>query len=117
MRTVSALEELPERIEAARQPIADLPASPALSIVANGPHSLAGRKIGVLVTDGCDAQLLQGLQSSAREEGVAVELIAPCAGGATGSDGQRIPVDQRIEGAPSVLYDAVAILASPNGAT
>ena len=54
------LDPLPEASTPARPPIADLPPSPALSIVANGPDSFAGRKIGVLVTDGADAALLQG---------------------------------------------------------
>ena len=39
----------------ARAPITDLPPSPALSIVENGPASFAGRKFGVLITDGTDA--------------------------------------------------------------
>ena len=31
------------------------------------------------------------------------------------SDGERVPADQKIDGAPSVLYDAVVILASQDG--
>ena len=52
------LPELPDA--AARRPEArrDLPPSPALSILANGPDSFAGRKIGILVTDGVDADKL-----------------------------------------------------------
>ena len=40
----------------ARAPITDLPPSPALSIVDNGPANFAGRKFGVLITDGTDAR-------------------------------------------------------------
>jgi hypothetical protein len=32
----------------------------ALSILANGPQSFGGRKIGVLITDGADAALIVG---------------------------------------------------------
>ena len=45
---------VPARSEAARAPITDLPPSDALSILANGPESFVGRKIGVLTADGAD---------------------------------------------------------------
>ena len=38
------------------------------------------------------------------------EIIAPKVGGATGSDGNLVAADQMIDGGPSVLYDAVALL-------
>jgi catalase len=109
------LEQLPDRLVPAREPIADLAPSPALSIVANGPTSFAGRKIGVVVTDGFDAQLLHDLHEAVEAEGAAVEVVAPQVGGANGSDGQRRAADQELDGAPSVLYDAVVVLASPTG--
>ena len=37
-----------------------------LSIAANGPDSFAGRKIGVLVSDGVDPDLLDGLRTVRR---------------------------------------------------
>jgi catalase len=110
------LPELPEKTRPAREPVTDLPASPALSIVANGPGTFAGRKIGVLVTDGADAKILAGLASAARQQDVTVELVAPAVGGIEASDGQRIEAGQKIDGGPSVLYDAVMLLPSPEGA-
>jgi catalase len=110
------LNALPERLEPAREPVLDLPPSPALSIVGNGPSSFAGRKIGVLVTEGFDADVLRALQTAAQDEGATVEIVAPHVAGATGSGGEHIPADQKIDGAPSVLYDAVVILASAAGA-
>jgi catalase len=109
------LGELPGAIEPARAPI-DLPASKALSILRNGPASLAGRKIGVLVTNGADAETLAGLRAAAANEQVTVEIIAAQVGGVDLSDGTRLPADQQIDGAPSVLYDAVAVIAEPGGA-
>ena len=49
------LKDVPKPAPAARPTRQDLPASPALSILLNGPKSFAGRKVGALVTDGIDA--------------------------------------------------------------
>ena len=106
--------ELPEKTSPAREPISDLPVSLALSILENGPQHLVGRKLGVLVTDGADSGLLEQLRSSAKAERVVVEIVAATVGGVTGSDGEVIPADQKIDGGPSVLDDAVVILASPD---
>jgi catalase len=111
------LPELPEAIPPAREPVRDLPASPALSILANGPGSFAGRKFGILVTTGADAGKLAELRSAAEQEQVNVELIAPVVGGIETSDGNRVPAGQQLDGAPSVLYDAVVVLTTKNGAT
>jgi len=110
------LRELPDPSEPARQPRHDLPASPALSILGRPPGTFAGRKLGVLVTNGADAELLAALRAAAASEGATVEIIAPAVGGVDVSDGTRVRADQQIDGAPSVLYDAVAILAAPGGA-
>jgi catalase len=106
------LARLPRAIPAAVSPIDELPTSPALSILANPPASFSGRKLGILLTDGADATLLSRLRAAAQKEHANVELIAPRIGGVTTSDGERVPADQQIDGAPSVLYDAVAVLAS-----
>ena len=70
----------------------------------------------MLVTDGADAGTLAELRSAAEQEQVSVELIAPAVGGVETSDGNRVPADQKIDGGPSVLYDAVVVLASEPGA-
>jgi catalase len=110
------LPKVPGKAPAAREPVTDLPESPALSILANGPDSFAGRKIGVLVTDGADAKLLAGLKSAAKKKQVNIELVAPAVGGVEASDGKRIEADQQVDGGPSVLYDAVVLLPSAEGA-
>jgi catalase len=109
------LERLPRALPAAVPTIEELPLSPALSILANPPASFAGRKLGILLTDGADATLLSRLRAAAEQQQANVELIAPRIGGVTASDGERVPVNQQIDGAPSVLYDAVVVLASPEG--
>ena len=44
-----------------------------------------------------------------------MEVIAPVVGGVNASDGSLIDVHQQIGGGPSVLYDAVAVIPSPEG--
>jgi catalase len=111
------LGEMPAPLPPTREPRTDLAESPALSILANGPRDFAGRKLGVLLTDGADAGLLGQLQQAAQEREVTVELVAPAVGGITASDGSAVEADQKLDGAPSVLYDAVAILADADGAS
>jgi len=112
------LPELPAALPPAREPVRDLAASPALSIQVNGPRSFAGRKIGILATDGTDTAKLEELRSAAQAEHVNVELIAPAVGGIEvgNGNGNRIPADQKVDGGPSVLYDAVILLVSKQAA-
>jgi catalase len=107
---------LPKAAEPARKIIDDLPPSPALSILKNGPKSFKGRKLGILVSDGADADLLSALEQAVKAQGGLVELVAPMVGGFKASDGKVRPAKQKVNGGPSVLYDAVAILLSPEGA-
>ncbi len=60
----------------------------------------AGRKIGVLVTDGTDADLLGEIRQAAGKEQVNVEVVAPAVGGITDSAGQRVPADQKLDAPP-----------------
>lgn len=107
--------DLPEPAKPAREPIMDLPASDPLSIIKNAPGSFAGRKLGIYVSDGTDAELLSAVQDAIKEEGGLTELVAPRVGGTTLSDGNKKEAKQKIDGGPSVLYDAVAILLSKEG--
>ncbi|AOX16198.1 catalase [Kozakia baliensis] len=109
------LEKLPQAAPPARTPITNLPPSPALSIVKNGPGNFSGRKIGVLVTDDTDAALLDGVLAAAKTENTIVELVAPAVGGVKTTDGKLRPAGQKIVGGPSVLYDAVIVLTSAEG--
>ena len=106
------LREMPKPATAAKEPRQDMKPSPALSILKNPPKSFAGRTVGVLVSDGTDAMLLKSLEKSLKAEGASMKLIAPEVGGIKASDGSWIEADEKLEGAPSVLFDAVAILIS-----
>ncbi|MGO1164837.1 catalase [Brucella sp. C7-11G] len=94
----------------------DLAPSPALSIIANGPGSFKGRKIGVLAANGSDAQVLDAIRQAAEQEGAMVELVAPTVGGFEASSGDWIEADHMIDGGPSVLFDAVALVLSEEAA-
>ncbi|SEI77111.1 catalase [Sphingomonas sp. OV641] len=107
--------ELPEPAQAAK-PTLDLPPSAALSILANGPTDFKGRKMGVLLTDGSSADLFNALTKSLEAEGAMWEVVAPKIGGVTLDDGTKVAAKQKIDGGPSVLYDAVAVLPSKDGA-
>jgi catalase len=110
------MRKLPKKADAAVEPRDDLPASDTLSIVKNGPDSFKGRKVGVLVSDGCDGSLVKKLAAALKKEGAMMEIVAPKVGGVEASDGSIIEGKQMIDGGPSVLYDAVAIIVSPEGA-
>lgn len=111
------LKSLPSSAKAARPTRMDLKPSPELSIIKNTPHSFKGRKLGVLVTDGADAKLLAALKAAALSEGATMEIIAPSIQTVVANDGTQIVPNHRINGGPSVLFDAVAIVVSPKGAS
>ena len=104
------LKAMPKPADAAMPTRQDLDASPALGLVENGPQRFEGRKLGILVTDGTDAALLNAIKKALAKAGATFEIIAPKVGGAKASDGSWIEADQMIDGGPSVLYDAVALL-------
>jgi catalase len=110
------MKQLPKPADAAAAPRDDLEPSPALSIIENGPSSFAGRKVGVLVSPGADAIILKKLQSAIEKEGAALEVIAPKVGGVEAADGSWIGARHMIDGGPSVLFDAVALILSEEGA-
>ncbi|MBA3447324.1 MAG: catalase [Pseudaminobacter sp.] len=110
------LEKMPPPADAAVPTRQDLDPSPSLSILKNPPTSFMGRKVGVLVSDGADVGVLDGLKSALKAEGALVEIVAPAIGGVKASDGSRIEGNHNIDGGPSVLFDAVVLLTSQAGA-
>jgi catalase len=110
------LREMPAPLQAARPTRTDLEKSPALSILLNGPESFEGRKVGALVTDGVDGTLLEALRIALDAEGAQLKIVAPMVGGVEAADGTWIEADEKLDGAPSVVFDAVALLVSEAGA-
>jgi catalase len=110
------ITDLPKAADVAVAPRRDLEPSPALSIIENGPDSFEGRKVGVLMSNGVSAALLKALQSAIEQEGAAMEVIALKVGGVLADDGTKIIAKHMIDGGPSVLFDAVALLLTEEGA-
>jgi catalase len=110
------LTSFPAPAPAAVTPMADLPPSEALSIVKRGPQSFAGRKLGILVSDGASAKLVTAVVKAVERADAVYEIVTPQIGGVELDDGSVIEGQQKIDGGPSVLYDAVAIIVSAKGA-
>ncbi|NHN56580.1 catalase [Calidifontibacter sp. DB0510] len=102
--------DLPKASKPAAKVRTDLDPSPKLSMTAYLPESFAGRKIGLLISDGADAKLVKAIQTTANKAGVLVSVVAPKAGGAKLSDGTLLEAEDAIAGGPSVLFDAVALV-------
>ena len=111
------LKDMPVPADAARPTRDDLPASDALSILKNPPASLAGRKIGVLLSNGASAEVFNAVMAEANMQGIAVEVIAPMIDGVELDDGTWVAAQYKIDGGPSVLFDAVVVLLSAQGAS
>jgi catalase len=109
------LKPMPKPADPA-MPVKELEPSPKLSILLNGPESFKGRKLGALVTDGVDMNLVKALYAALEAEGALMEIVAPMVGGVEADDGTWIEAKQMVGGGPSVLYDAVAVLATKEGA-
>jgi catalase len=94
----------------------DLAPSPALSILAKAGSILKGRKVGCLIADGSDADLILALESATAKLGADFKIVAPKVGGAVAANGQLIEADFQLAGGPSVLFDAVFVALSADAA-
>ena len=110
------LKALPKAAKAAVEPRTDLPPSDALSIAKTAKGSFEGRKLGILVTDGAEAAVVAALVDAVKAAKAVYEIITPKVGGATLDDGTLVEGKQKIDGGPSILYDAVALVLSVDGA-
>lgn len=70
----------------------------------------------MLVSEGVDAEALGALRDAVAAEGAMLEVVAPVVGGVTASDGSHVDAQQKVDGGPSVLYDAVAVLVADDAA-
>ncbi len=111
-----ALGEPVKPAPAAKPTRTDLPPSPMLSILAKAKPTLQGRMIGCLIADGSDGAALTALRTAIKDQGGEVAIVAPRVGGVKGADGKLIAADMQLAGAPSVLFDAVALALSAQGA-
>ncbi|MEO5700056.1 MAG: catalase [Casimicrobiaceae bacterium] len=97
-------------------PVQDFEPSPAVQIIGKMKDTLEGRAIGILVADGSDGAAVAKLRKAAESAGAKVKIIAPKVGGAKLADGSMLAADGQLAGTPSVLFDAVALVLSGEGA-
>lgn len=109
------MASLPKPAISAVETRMDLEPSNALSILKNALPTFKGRKLGVFITDGFDSGYLKNLQAAAKKEGAVIELIAPRIANIKANDGSLVDAHHKIDGGPSVLFDAVFLLFSDEG--
>ena len=107
------MDDLPDASTPAKPPI-DMEPSPALRIIGKYPETLKGRAVGVLVADGSDGALLKTLKAAVEEAGADCKVVAPKIK-VTLKDGSSLEADAQLAGAPSVIFDAVALVLSEDG--
>ncbi|MDQ2694604.1 MAG: catalase [Pseudomonadota bacterium] len=112
-----ALREMPAPADAAKPTRTDLPPSPALSILQNQQKTLKGRKVGCLVSDGVDDALVNDLRQAVKEVGGMLKIVAPMVGGVQTAGGNWIEGDEKLDGGPSTVFDAVVVALSQQGAS
>ena len=109
------MNALPPQAETA-VPTEDRPNSPALQIIGKMRPTLEGRCVGILINDGSDAKVIKALKKAVVAAGGVVKIVAPKIGGAKLSDGTHLPADGQLAGTPSMIFDAVGVVLSLDGA-
>jgi catalase len=110
-----ALEKMPDAPVAAA-PVLELDPSPALQIIGKMKDTLEGRAIGILVADGSDGAAIKKISKAVTAAGATVKIVAPKVGGAKLADGSMLAANGQLAGTPSVVFDAVAVILSDEGA-
>ena len=100
----------------AAAPTIEMKPSDRLSIVKAGPPPLKGRKVAILFADGSDGARVDKLARQLRKAGAKAFTVAPKVGGIIMADGSVMTADGQLAGSPSVLFDAVALVLSAEGA-
>ena len=110
-----AQDKLPPAAVAA-VPVKEMKPSPALQIIGKMKDTLKGRAVGILIADGSDGTVIENIKKAIMDAGAVVKIIAPKVGGAKLADGSMLAADGQLAGNPSVLFDAVAVILSHEGA-
>jgi catalase len=112
--TALGAEGQAEKITPAKTPI-DLEPSPALRIYEKYKPTLAGRKVGVLLCAGFDGKLKKEVVAQIKSEGAKAAIITCKIQGELDSEGESTPSEMALRASPSVLFDAIVVLAGPEG--
>lgn len=115
-------EEQPGRVTEQSVPLDDAATRaddiypPFLGVLAKASPNLKGRKVGVLVSSGTPADLLEALERQLLRAGARMAIVAPRGVRIRDDRGHLVPISYELSATPSVLFDAVAILTTGNGA-
>ena len=105
---------LPEASPVARESV-EMDPSDALSIQKRAKPMVKGRQFGVLIADGSEAAALTAVIAAITAAGGKAVVVAPKIGGTALSDGSVVKADMQLAGAPSPIFDGVAIVLSEAG--
>ncbi|MDQ7744371.1 catalase [Hydrogenophaga pseudoflava] len=98
-----------------RQVQSEVEASPGLSLFARpGEDGARGRRVAMLVADGAGTDL-DGLRQRLLAAGVVPRYVGSRLGPVALAEGKRLEAEATLENAPSVLWDAVVVLADQAG--
>ncbi len=97
--------KLPEAADTAA-PVQDMATSKAVQTVGLSPKTLQGRLIGILVAEGSSRSEVEKFEKAAIAAGASVKIVAPTKE-VTLDDGTHIQTDERLAGAPSVIFDGI----------
>lgn len=109
------IKVLPNPAQAALK-VQEMARSPALQILGNMKDTLEGRVIGILISEGSDSALISAMKNAIQNANATYKIIAPRVGEVTLSDNLLLKVDGQLAGTPSIFFDAIAIILSPNQA-
>ncbi|MFN7123428.1 MAG: catalase, partial [Hydrogenophaga sp.] len=91
----------------------DLDGSPGLSLFSRpGETGAGGRRVAVLINDGVDVSALGTLKNALSNAGIVPRWISARLGEVATSDGRQVAVEGTLEAMPSVLWDAVVVMAA-----
>jgi len=110
-----ALDKIPDAPVAAT-PVQEMAPSPALQIIGKMKDTLMGRSVGILIAEGSEGVVIEKLKKAVTDAGATVKIIAPKVGGVKLADGTMLAACGQLTGTPSVLFDAVAVILSDEGA-
>jgi catalase len=110
-----AFDKLPDAPVSAA-PVQKMDLSPALQLIGKMKDTLMGRAIGILIADGSDGAVIKKITKAATDAGATAKIIATKVGGAKLADSSILAVNGQLAGTPSVLFDAIAVILSDEGA-
>ena len=109
------LDQLPPATISACK-ILNLKPSPALQLIANMKDTLQGRTVGLLIAAGSDKRSIDAITQAVIKAGAKLKVLAQKIGKLSLGDDSLCIVDGQLAGSPSVMFDAIVILLSDDGA-